>query len=135
MSSRSKVRAVSPAPFAALLEAGGARSYLRRALIAQRLKTESIAFYGSDDELLAIGMLYAWRRRRVELALSIRRAALPHMRQLIRTAHLTLSQMADAGILVFCRVNPMNRAGQRMAVLVGFRPGRLKDPAIWVWRG
>lgn len=135
MSSKSEISIVSPAPWHAVIEAGKDRPYLRRALIRQRRMSDTIAYFGPGDQVLALAMLLSWRKRRIEFALSLNRAALPYIRQLIRIAHLTLSQMRDAGLLIFCRVNPLNKAGQRMARLVGFRPARLKDTSIWIFDG
>lgn len=135
MCSRSEIVSVSPAPYSAMLEAGRNSAYLRRVLQLQRRKCQTIAYYDGAGELLAIAMLYAWRAKRVELAMSIQRASRPHMMQLVKTAHLTLARIVDAGILVFARVHPMNRAGQRMARLCGFRRAKLKDQAIWIRSG
>lgn len=117
-----------------MIDAGSHRAYARRVLQLQRRKCQTIAYYGASGELLAIAMMYPWRARRVELAMSIQRAAVPHMLQLVKTAQLTLSQIADAGILVFARIHPLNRAGQRMARLCGFRRAKLNDQSIWIWR-
>ncbi|HHV67279.1 MAG TPA: hypothetical protein GXX48_06505 [Ochrobactrum intermedium] len=135
MSSASEIKIVSPAPWHAVIEAGKNRPFLRRALVMQKRTSDTIAYLDRDDQLLAVAMLLARRSRRIEFALALDRAALPHMRTLIRIAHLTLSQMLDAGLVVFCRINPFNKAGQRMARLVGFRPARLKDTSVWIFDG
>ncbi len=129
-----RLTAITPAPRWAALEAAGRWPFMRRAMILQRLKCETVAFV-DGDELLAIGMLFRLRTRLVEFALAITPAARPHMRRLIRHAHLTLAAIAETGVLVMSRISPSNEAGKRMARLTGFTHGRMRDPSIWLWKG
>lgn len=128
------LEAVSPAPWTAVLALAGPRGPLRRMLIAQRNQSQTIAGYVGGQPA-ALVMILPLRRRLAELALAIAPGAAAAMLRLVRTLHLTLARIAETGVLVFCRIHPMNRAGQRMAAAAGFRPGRMKDPAIWLFRG
>jgi len=129
-----RLRVVSPAPFAAVLEMGGNRGYLRRALLSQRTGNDSAACYDANGELLCVVMCKLWRARRVELALMIKPLAATRMLELIRLARMVLCQMVKRAILVFAHINPLNEAGRRMARLAGFRQGKFKDRSIWVMK-
>lgn len=129
-----QLTAQSPAPWSAVLEVAGRSGFFRRAMILQRAKCDTIAFY-ADGELLAVAMLYRVRARLVEMGLAIAPAAARHMCALARQAQLTLSRIAQTGTLVFARIDPGHRPGLRMGRLVGFRPGRMRDPQIWLWKG
>lgn len=73
---------------------------------------------------------HGWRR--IEMALVIAPAAHRHMRRLVAMAQLTLGAMAETHLII-ASIHPANRAGQRMAAMVGFRPSRLKTPGFWVF--
>ncbi len=125
-------RIVSPAPRAAALSLAGARARVRRMVLAQVREVESVAIYRGDEEIAVVMFgRHGWRR--TEMALSLSPKAAKHMRRLVRIAHLTLSAMAETRLIV-ARINPANRAGQRMAAAVGFRPARLKQPGFWIMR-
>lgn len=128
-----RLTARSPAAWPDVLEIAGRSGFFRRALILQRAKCDTIAFHAGGT-LLAVAMLYRMRARRVEMALAIAPAAAAHMRALIRQAQLTLAVIAQTGVLVFARIDEANAQGQRMARLTGFRPGRMRDGTIWLWR-
>lgn len=130
----SAVTAIAPAPWPAMLEMGGRSGFMRRAFILQRAKCDTIAYF-AGGELLAVAMFFPVRRRLVELALAFAPAAARHMRALVRQAHLTLSRIAQTGVLVFARVEVGYARGARLAGLSGFSPGRLRDRQIWLWKG
>lgn len=125
---------ISPVPPSLALEFAGGRSFLRRALLHQTRVGESVAFV-DDGEPVALAMLDGRRARRAELAITFKPAARRHMRQLIRHAQLTCARLAQNRILTFAVIRPGNGAGERMAMLAGFQPGRFKNPAIWIWKG
>lgn len=124
-------RFVSPAPRSAALEVGGRFSRVRAGVLAQVREADSVAIY-RGDQVLAVAMFARHGWRRAEMALAMSRDAAPHMRRLIRIAQLTLAAMADDRLIV-AHVRPSNRAGQRMAMLAGFRRARLKHAGIWVF--
>ncbi len=126
-------RIVSPAPRSAMLALAGARARTRKIVLAQIRAHESVAIYRGVDELAVVTFgRHGWRR--TEMALAIAPAASRHMRKLVRIAQLTLLAMAETHLIV-ARVHPANTAGQRMAVMIGFRPSRLKSPGVWIMRG
>lgn len=131
MSSKPRWRILSPAPYPAVLELARAQVRVRRLLVGQARNAETIAVY-RDELPLAVVYLGPHGWRRTEMALSIAPAAAQHMRFLVRLAQMTLVGLADTRLIV-ASVNPANRAGQRMAVLVGFRPARTGN-ARWVFR-
>lgn len=83
------------------------------------------------DQVLAVAFFRVQSCKRLEFALAIHRDAKPHMRALVRLAHLTLSRLAETH-LVFANVDPRNSAGRRMAQLTGFDPSRA-GPKIWIF--
>lgn len=124
-------RLVSPAPREAGLQLAGARSRVRRGVLGQIRNADSTAIY-RGDELMAVAMFGRHGWRRVEMALTIGAQAAPHMRRLVRLAQLTLSRIAETHLIVVS-VHPAHFAGQRMAMLVGFRRARLKSVSLWVF--
>lgn len=125
-------RIVSPAPRVAALDLAGARARARRLVLRQVRDVDSAAVYRGDE---AMAIVYFGRHgwRRVEMALSIAPAAAPHLRRLVEMAQLTLLPMAETSLIV-ASIHPANAAGQRMAMLVGFRPARLQNPGWWIFR-
>jgi hypothetical protein len=101
-------------------------------VLRQVRDVDSAAVYLGDQPMAAVFFgRHGWRR--IEMALAIAPEARAHMKRLVRMAQLTLLPMADASLVV-ANVHPANRAGQRMAALVGFRPARLRSPGLWVLR-
>lgn len=132
MCSVSSWRIVSPAPRTAALELAGAQVRVRRLLLAQARVTESVAIYRGDEPVaLACLARHGWRR--VEMALSLSPDAARHMRRLVRIAQLTLAAIAETRLVVI-HVHPANRAGQRMAMLTGFRRARGGPADRWIYR-
>ena len=125
-------RIVSPAPRTVALALAGARARVRRGVLAQVRGADSLAIY-RGSEPMAVVMLARHGWRRTELAMAIAPAAAPHMRRLVRMAQLTLFRLAQDRLIV-AAVDPSNQAGQRMAMLTGFRRARLKSPFLWVYR-
>ena len=127
-------RIVSPAPRSAVLELAGPRARARRLTLRQQRDVDTAAvFLGDMPMAVAYFGHHGWRR--IEMALSISPAAarLTSMRKLVRMAQLTLLPMAETALVV-ANVHPANKAGQHMARLVGFRPARLREPVLWVYR-
>ncbi|TPN57163.1 hypothetical protein [Mesorhizobium sp. B1-1-7] len=127
-------RIVSPASRAATLSLAGAGARVRRMVLAQVRSeaVETVGIYRGDDCMAVVYFgRHGWRRR--EMALSVAPEAARHMGRLVRIAQLTLFAMAETHLIV-ATVHPANLAGQRMAVLVGFRAARLKQPGVWVLR-
>ena len=116
------IETASPAPLSAALALAPGASRMRKALLWQCRKHPSIGFR-CGQEWLAIAMLRTRSCGRLELALMIGRAAIPHMRALVRQAHLTLSALCQHHC-VFAVIHPANVAGQRMAALIGMKPVR-----------
>lgn len=128
----SEWRIVSPAPKTAGLELAGASSRVRRLVLDQIRHNETAVLYRGDEPVVLVMFgRHGWRR--TEMAVAFGRDAAKHMRRILRAAQLTLWRMADARIIV-ASVNPANRAGQRMAMLTGFQPARLRKPGLWVFR-
>lgn len=118
----SDIVVIAPAPPSLLLEAGGQFPTLRRAMLLQAMIAESAAITDRAGALLAVFFVQRRPGRRyAELAAAIRPPAARHMRTLVRLAQLTLRRLTETGVVVFCRVRPDNRAGQRMAHMAGFR--------------
>jgi hypothetical protein len=128
------IRLVRPVPPSIALEFAGGRSFMRKALVHQCRRCEAVAMY-DDETPLALAMLDQTRARRVEIAAVFAPAARTHMRSIIRATQLTLRGFAQNRILAWSRVSPANRLGQRLAMLIGMEPGRMRDPAIWIYRG
>ena len=125
-------RIVSPAPMTAALACAGAGARVRRLQLKQVRDNDSVAVYRGDDVLAVVYFgRHGWRR--TEMALAVSPAAVPYMGRLVRMAQLTLFAMAETHLIVAI-VRPFNRAGQRMAALVGFQPSRLKRRDIWILR-
>lgn len=116
----------------ALAFAGG-RSFLRKVLLYQVRHSKALLVLAAGEPL-ALVMFYTHRKRLAEYAMVTRPAAARHMTALTRLAHLTLSRMAQEGILVMAKVRETDARAQRMARLVGFGPGRFRDRTIWLWR-
>lgn len=122
---------VSPAPRSALLDLAPAHARVRRLWLGQSRYAETVAVLRDDVPIAA--MMFArhgWRR--TEVALAAAPAAAGHMGRLIRMAQLTLFPLAETRLIV-AKVHPANRAGQRMASLVGFRPAK-SPPGLWILR-
>jgi hypothetical protein len=122
----------TPSMSDALAFAGG-RSFLRKVLLYQVRHTQA-SLVLADGEPLALVMFYPQRKNLAEYAMVTRPAAAEHMTALVRLAHLTLSSMAQKGVLVMAKVRETDARAQRMARLVGFGPGRFRDRTIWLWR-
>ena len=127
-----KLELREPSMSDALAFAGG-KSFLRKVLLYQIRHTQARLVL-ADGEPLALVMFYPHRRKLAEYAMVVRPPAALHMTGLVRLAHLTLSRMAQEGILVMARVRETDPRAQRMARLVGFGPGRFRDRTIWLWR-
>lgn len=124
-------RIVSPAPRTAALELAGAQVRMRRLVLAQTRVSETVAIYRGDQPIaLAFLARHGWRR--VEMALALAPDAARHMRRLVRIAQLTLDRVAETR-LVIVHVHPANRAGQRMAMLTGFRRATGGPVNRWVY--
>jgi hypothetical protein len=131
MCSAASWRIVQPAPPSAGLALASAHPRVRRAVLAQVRSVDSAAVY-LGDEVLALAMFGRHGWRRLEMALAIAPQAAPHMRKLVRMAQLTLSAMAETHLIV-ASIHPANPAGQRMAMLTGFRRARLSSRSLWVF--
>jgi hypothetical protein len=130
---RPEWRIVSPAPRTAALDLAGAQVRMRRMVLAQTRVAETVAIYRGDEPIaLAFLARHGWRR--IEMALSLAPDAAQHMRRLVRIAQLTLDRVAETR-LVIVHVHPANRAGQRMAMLTGFRRAIGGPVNRWVYRG
>ncbi|WCA60342.1 hypothetical protein G6M16_007465 [Agrobacterium tumefaciens] len=125
-----RVTVTSPAAWLDCLACAGGRALARKAAIWQRSSGESVSLH-AGDELLAIAYLVPDLDGRWEFCLSLRPPARPHMRELVRIAHLTLAALAQ-NRTVITHVTENNRSGVRMARLVGFR--RL-DQTLWIFDG
>ena len=128
------IRFVRPVTPTVALEFAGGRSFMRKVLLMQCRRYEAIAIY-DDDEPVALAMLNHERPRRVEIGAIFAPAARTRMRLVIRATQLTLRGFAQNRILAWTRVSPANPLGQRLAMLIGMEPGRMRDPAIWIYRG
>lgn len=124
-------RIVQPAPRVAALELAGGYRLTRARVLAQVRNVDSLAIY-RGDQVMAVAMFGRHGWRRLEMALAISPHAAPHMRRLVRIAQLTLPAMAETHLVV-AFVRPVNQAGARMAMLVGFRRARLKQAGLWVF--
>ncbi|TIX86047.1 MAG: hypothetical protein E5V24_16545 [Mesorhizobium sp.] len=132
MSSNPDWRIVSPAPRIAALDLAVAGARVRRTVLAQVRNVETVAVYRGDDCMAVIYFgRHGWRR--TEMALSIAPSAAKHMGRLVRMAQLTLFAMAETHLIV-TRIRGHNRAGQRMAMLVGFRAHGHFEPGVWILR-
>ncbi|GAA2871873.1 hypothetical protein GGQ99_000972 [Aminobacter niigataensis] len=101
-------------------------------VLAQIRNVDSVAVY-RGDQVVAVVMFGRHGWRRTELALSLAHDAHRHMRRLVRMAQLTLFRMAETHLIV-ANIRPGNSAGERMAMLVGFRRSQLKQLGVWVLR-
>lgn len=122
-----------PATFVDAIELAKGNSFYRRVLVYQVRHTEAVVL-SVRGERLALAMLHATRKKRREFALFILPLAARHMPALVRLAHLTLSELAQNGILTFARVSEADARAQRLARIAGFVPGRFKDRSIWLFR-
>lgn len=111
------LRIVSPAPYDAILQLALPAARMRKAMLWQVRKHDSLAVY-CEDAPLAVAMFRQRPFNRIELAVAISRRAAPHMRGLVRIAHLTLARLCDHAT-VFAIIDPGNEAGLRMAKLIG----------------
>jgi len=94
-----------------------------------RINAYTVAFH-AGNELICISYLYPFPDQRFEFCLAISPSARPHMRQLVRFAHLTLDRLIQTGAIITARVRSGNRSGARMARLVGFVPDPDR-PEVW----
>ena len=121
-----------PATFFDALDFAGHKAFLRRALVYQVRHSEAFVVE-KDGQKLALGMFWRVRARRVEFALSVLPGARENMVGLVRVAHLTIGRLVQSGSMVFAKVRTGDARAQRMARLVGFVPGRMKNPEIWIF--
>jgi hypothetical protein len=126
-------RIVSPAPRSAVLALAPAPARVRRLFFAQAIRFAESAAVMRGDEAIAIMMLGRHGWRRTEIAFAGSPAASAHIGRLIRMAQLTLLPLAQTRLIV-AKVNPANRAGQRLASLTGFRPAKMKRRDLWILR-
>ncbi|MAA97413.1 MAG: hypothetical protein CMN87_18240 [Stappia sp.] len=128
----------SPARADDCLECASPFRWIRKASLFMRAGGDSVAISLPDaagGDLLAVAYLWptapGWR----EFCLTIRPAARPHMRALVRLAQLRLDAVAQTGLRVKAHVRPGHAPGERMARMVGFVPDR-SAPGWWihVWR-
>lgn len=124
---------VSPVPPSLALEFAGGKPFLRKVLVHQVRTAEAVAFL-DDGAPVALAMFDRSRRRRAELALAFAPRASARVRGLAKAAHLTCARLAEDGVLVFTRIAPGNTRAARLALLAGFLPGGMRDPAIWLWK-
>jgi hypothetical protein len=122
-----------PATFFDACTFAGTAALRRKALVYQVRNGEAFVVE-RDGQPLALGMFWFHRKRRAEFALVVMPGAQQAMVGLVRIAHLTLSRMAESGVLVFALVRVTDARARRMASLVGFGPSRLEDPVVMVFR-
>lgn len=122
-----------PASVFDALEFAGGKAFLRKVLVYSVRKCDAYVMR-RGSELLALAMLHQVRARRVEFAMFVKPAAQKNMVALVRLAHLTLARLQQSGVLVFARVRVSDARAQRMARLVGFSHGNMKDAQIWLFR-
>ena len=123
-----------PATIFDALEFGGSRGFLRRALLYQ-VRRSAVAYVVEwQGEPVALVMLDALRKRLAECAVVMTPKATKLMVPLMRAAHLTLRQIRQDGILVKVRVRPSDKRAQRLVMIAGFTPGRMRDPSVWLYR-
>jgi hypothetical protein len=122
-----------PATFFDALEFAGSRAFLRKVLVYQVRHAEAFVVEG-DGARLALGMFWKHRAKRAEFALIVAPPATRNMVAMVRLAHLTISRVVQSGVLVFARIRVSDPRAQRMARLVGFKPSRMADPEIWIFR-
>lgn len=125
-------RIVSPAPRTAGLSLAGVHPRVRRMVLSQIRTVDSVAIY-RGDEAIAVAMFCRHGCRRIEMALALHPDSHRWMRRLVRIAQLTLWGMAETRLIV-ANIKPGHGAGERMAMLVGFRRARLKQLGVWVFR-
>ena len=121
----------SPVSWTDCLDMGGSRAYTRKAFLMMKSIGDSMSI-SAGGELLAVAFLVADRQGRLELAMSVKPEAAHRMLSLCRLAHLTLSRFAETGSVIICHVAVGNRAGERMARLVGFSHA---DDTLWIFNG
>lgn len=127
------IEIMTPAPRVCVMELATHGRTRMRAMLWQHRLCETQA-YLHQGKLLAIAYWWSHGRRRAELCLQFSPNAVPHMRALVRIAHLTLQELAENGVLVFARVAPGNLRGRKLARLAGFCPSRLKDQTVMIFR-
>lgn len=123
---------VRPATFFDALDFAGHKAFLRRALVYQVRHSEAFVVERGEQKL-ALAMFWRARAKRVEFGLSVLPEARGHMLGLCRVAHLTIGRVVQSGSMVFAKVRVGDARAQRMARLVGFVPGRMKNPEIWIF--
>jgi hypothetical protein len=112
---------IRPASIEDCLDQAGARPTARKRMIYMHQRGETFIIE-DDGGLLALAYLdrpdQAGRR---EFCLALFSRARARMRELCRAAQLILGRLAEDGPII-CHVVPENRAGRRMARIVGFSP-------------
>jgi len=114
---------IRPATIEDCLERAGSRRTARKRMILAHQTGESYAIEEGLDPggLLALAFIVPVDGERREFCLSLTSRARAHMRELCRSAQLILGRLAQDGPII-CYVVPENRAGVRMARIVGFSP-------------
>jgi hypothetical protein len=116
------------------LEFAGNRRQLRKVLFYQVRHTDAYLIR-AGGEPVALAMFFEKRKRLVEFAMTVKPEAAAHMTGLVRLAHLTLARFAQDGLLVMAHIRSSDARAQRMARMVGFTPGHMRDHSIWFFRG
>lgn len=110
----------SPALLEDCWEFAGERSLLRKHITRQHQTGESVLI-SDDGEPVALAFIVPEADGRREFCLALSSRARARMRELCRAAQLILRRMAEDGPII-SYVVPENRAGVRMARIVGFSP-------------
>jgi len=94
----------------------------------------SWAVWGGERPLACAGLMPlepVGAARRFEAWFTCDPDLAPYMRGFVRLAQLTLRELPDNAIVV-ARVDPGHAPGEKLARLIGFRPG--EKPGLWEWR-
>ncbi len=127
-----RLTVTSPIPFGDLLDFAGGFMMPRKAFVAMATRGQTAGFSDAAG-LIAVAFLVPVGGG-LEFCLSIRPHARVHMRELVRTAHLTLRAIAETGVAIHCHVMPGNVSGARMARLAGFQPDE-ESATLWRFGG
>jgi hypothetical protein len=114
------------------LDFAGGRFFARKRVIHMHQNGEALLI-ADRGEPIALAFIAAAEGGQREFSLALRAGARVHMRKLCRAAQLILGRMAQDGPVI-AYIVPGNRAGERMARIVGFAP----DPEHrfrWILRG
>ena len=109
----------SPVTIDDCLTFGGPWGRLRRNFLYMRSVGEAVVIEDGDGPL-ALAFLVPLVSGEVEFCLSILPRARVRLRAMARLAQLTLSGLAETGVVVVCHVLTENSVGARLAALVGF---------------